>query len=102
MLESGFRISLILIAEVRIFMHSNQRTSPQIKVFDHQLPESIVRIVHFIVEYEGQVELFVYVGHQIIDSIGIDIAEHTLTVEKSRGRGIDFMLLYDFLEFTDF
>ena len=39
-----------LVLQVRILINSNKRASHHVEISDHHLPESIVRVVHFIIE----------------------------------------------------
>lgn len=99
--ESTLDVALLLVLQFRVLVDSNQRASSQIEVLHHQLSEPIMRVVHLIIKEKGQVELLVQVSHEVIDPIGIDIAQNAFRVEKSRSCGVDLMLLQNLLELRD-
>lgn len=57
-----------------------------------------MRVVHLIIKEKGQVELLVQVSHEVIDPIGIDIAQNAFRVKESGSCGVDLMLLQNLLE----
>lgn len=96
--KTCLRIAFVLAGQIRVLVHADKWTPSQIEVFDHKLSESIIGVVHFVVEKEGQVEFFVDIVHKIIHFIGVDVAQHTFTIEKSRRWCVNFMLLQNFIE----
>lgn len=98
MFEACLSVSLVLVGQIRVLMDADKRAPSQIEVFDHQLSKAIIRVVHFIVEKEGQVEFLVDIVHKLIHFFRIDVAQHAFTIEKSRRRCVNFVLLQYFLE----
>jgi hypothetical protein len=90
--EAGCCVSLMLIGEVGIFVDPNKRTASKFKIFDHELPKTIFWIIHFIVKYEGKIETFVNKSHKFINTICINVAQHTFCIEKGGYCSIDFVL----------
>ena len=81
-LEACLGVTLVLVGQASVFVHADKGTTPQFEILDHELSKAIVGIVHFVVKEEGQVELFVDEAHEIIDPIGVDVAQHALAVEE--------------------
>jgi hypothetical protein len=94
-LEPRIDIPILLIAQLRVFAYPNEGTASSCKVFNHQLSEAVVWVVHLIIEEKGEIKPFTDIGDHLIDSIRFDIAEHTLTVEESRQRWVYFMSIND-------
>lgn len=88
----------MLVGQIRVLVDADKRAASQIEVFDHQLSESIIGIVHFVVEKEGQVEFLIDVVNKLIHPFRIDVAQHAFTIEKSRRRCVNFMLLQNCLK----
>ena len=97
-LEACLSVAFVLVSQIGVLVHADEGAASQIEVFDHQLSEAIVGIVHFVVEEKGQVELFVDEAHEVIHPVGVDIAQHAFAVEKGGRRGIDLMLFQNLLE----
>ena len=74
----------MLVLDLGIFVDPHEGAAPLVEVFDHHLPESVVGVVHLVVENKGQTEILVDEAHQVVDSVGIDVAEDTLRIEEGR------------------
>lgn len=83
-LEACLIVSFMLVGKLGVFVDSDQRTASEIEIFDHELTESIIGIVHFVIKEEGKVKLFIDISNELIHFFGIDIAQHTLAIKKSR------------------
>lgn len=88
----------MLVGQIRVFIDAHKRTASKFEIFNHELSESIFRVVHLIIKYESQVETLPNEGHELVNPISIDVAQHTLRVEQSWHSWIDFMLLYGTFE----
>jgi hypothetical protein len=71
----------MLVLQIRVFSDAYQWTSPGIEIFDHELSEAVVGVIHFVVEEKSEVERFPDVRDEVINSIGVDVAQNTLAIE---------------------
>ena len=96
--EAIFGVPLVLVLDLGIFVDSHEGAAPLIEVFDHHLPESVVGVVHLVVEDKGQAEILVDEAHQVVYPVRINVAEDALRIEECRHLRVYFVVLYYLFE----
>jgi len=72
-----------LVLHFWVFVDTDKGATSLIEVFDHHLAETIIGIIHFVVENEGEVESFIDEGYEFIHFVRVDIAEDAFCIEES-------------------
>ena len=79
--EAIFGVPLVLVLDLGVFVYTYEGAAPLMEVFDHHLSESVVGVVHLVVEDKSQAEILVDEAHQVVHPVRIDVAKDALRIE---------------------
>ena len=71
-------------------MNTYERASSHFEVLDHHFSKTIIGIEHFIIEDPWEQVGIWDIFDKLINSISVDVAEYTFTIEEGRFIGINF------------
>lgn len=81
LLEAGLQEALSLVLHHRVGFDADERAAPAGEVLHHHLAETVVRVEHLVVEEEADVEVRGEGGEDLVEFVGVDVADYALAEE---------------------